>query len=226
MNSTMNREAFMRFLSAMDKQNKAKLLQNAVCYHEAVKLGDPQKLRVVYQSFLAAVQDGEQATGIQLISSPDDSYLCALNALSSQIDALLNKEYTTSFDTLQQANDWFMDKRNLILISVKIETRTSLGLFANHSHASKIIITYRLGTGKKLYRYGICQQEKTNLFKKGDSNQFAKEWETAHPGLECIFVQQTSNSRASAGSLAFGFGLDYVEHVKYFVTYRKQLTAE
>ena len=35
---------------------------------------------------------------------------------------------------------------------------------------------------------------------------------------------KASNSRASAGSQLFGFGLDYVEHVKYFITYRKPLS--
>ena len=226
MNSTMITEAYTNYMTALDKPTKAKLFQWSVCYYEAGKCGDPEKLRNAYQSLLATVQTGEQSTGIQLISSPDGSFLCALNALAAKTYGILNKEYTVSFDSLQQANDWLADKRNFILTSVKIQTRTSLGLFANHSNASKIVITLRASWNGQQYRYGICQQEKTNLFvRSNNDNSFAKEWEAANPGLECVFLQHTSNARASSGSMVFGFGLDYVEHVKYFVTYRKPIAA-
>lgn len=226
MNSSMMTEAYTNYMTALDKPTKATLFQQAVRYHEAGKLGDPEKLRSAYQALLAIVHTGEQTTGIRLITSQDGSFLCALNAVAAKTCEILNKEYTASFDTLQQANDWLADKRNFILTSVKIQTRTTLGMFANHSNASKIVITFRVGMGDRFYRYGICQQEKTNLFTRSkNDNGFVKEWEAANPGLECVFLQQTSNSRGSSSSVAFGFGLDYVEHVKYFVTYRKQFFA-
>jgi len=226
MNSTMIAEAYTKYLTALDKPTKAELLRQATCYYKASTEGDPQKLRSAYHSLLKTVQAGEQTTGIQLITSPDESFLCALNAVASKTYALVNKEYSVSFDSLQQANDWLADKRNLILTSVRIQTKTTLGMFANHSKAAKIIITFRVETEGKFYRYGICQQEKTQLFTRSkEDNGFVKTWEAANPGLECVFLQHTSNARASSGSMAFGFGLDYVEHVKYFITYRKPLAA-
>ena len=226
MNSKMMTEAYTKFLAALDKPSKAALLQHAAHYYKASTEGDPEKLRGAYQQLLKAVQAGEQATGIQLITSPDGSFVCALNAIASKTYALVNKEYSASFDSLQQANDWLSDKRNVILTSVRIQTKTTLGMFANHSKAAKIMLTFRVGTDGQFYRYGICQQEKTQLFVSSkDDKSFAKTWEAANPGLECVFLQHTSNARASSGSLAFGIGLDYVEHVKYFITYRKPIAA-
>lgn len=96
---------------------------------------------------------------------------------------------------------------------------------AHYTEASKILISYRAGAGEKLCQYGICQQEKTNLFIHRKEKAFAKNWEEAHPGMECISLQHTCNSRGSTSSLLFGFGLDYVEHAKYFITYRKPISV-
>ncbi len=226
MNSTMSTAVYETFLKALDKPTRARLFQQAIFYYEAGRQGNPEKLRSAYQALLATVQSGEQATGIQLITSPDGSFLCALNAVAAKTYETMSKEYVISFDSLQQANTWLADKQTLILTSVKIQTQTSFGLFANHSNASKIVIRFRMALDNQRYIYGIFEQELTNMFVKGkDDNSFAKKWEAANPGLECVFLQQASNSRASGGSIMFGFGLDYVEHVKYFVTYRKRLPS-
>lgn len=224
MNSTMIKANCNSYFKGLDKATARKLTRQAVNYYEMGKTGDPQKLQSAYNALLAAVREGERVSGVQLIQSPDGSFLCALNAVSAFFQTLFHTENTISFQNLQQANDWLKEKTNLIITGVKIETRTSLGLLANHAKASAITLSYRVGTGEKLYRYGICQEEKTHLFLRRKDKEFVKKWEAANPGLECVSLQQTSNSRASASSQLFGFGLDYVEHVKYFITYRKPLS--
>lgn len=226
MNSTMITEAYTNYMEALDKTAKAKLFHYSVCYQEAGKNGDSEKMRQAYHGLLAAVRAGEEATGIRLIASPDEQFLCALNAVSSRVYAFLNTEYTVTFSTLRQANDFLADRHNVTVTSVKIHTRTAPGLFANHANVARVELTLRLSWNGPQYRYGICQQEKTQLFTRSRVDKgFAKSWEAANPGLECVFLQHTSNARASSGSMVFGFGLDYVEHVKYFITYRKPITA-
>ena len=226
MNSTYVKENLSKYMSALDRDSKSVIVRAALAFYESNRSGDSKRIQQAYQILLRNILAGERIVGVPLIRSTDGNYLCALNAFAHVIYSVTQKEYSRTFDSIAEANEFLKDKRNLILTNVHIKTRTTMGLFANHSVATQIIVTYKLGDGKHAYHYGICQQEKTHLFLRANNQGYAQRWEEKNPGFECVFVQHTSNARADASSLAFGFGLDYLEHVKHFVTYRRRLDVE
>ncbi len=56
MNSTMMTDAYANHTTALDKPAKAKLFQQAVCYHDVRKCVTPEKLRSAYQVLLVSAQ--------------------------------------------------------------------------------------------------------------------------------------------------------------------------
>lgn len=224
MNSVYLDNNLNAFLAKLDINAAAVLLRSGLSLHEANKSGDPEWIRLIRATLLDQMKKAEQIAGVQLLQSPDGSYICATNAFALRMDKLSNHVYTKTFASLEEANAWLMPKRNLILMNVSIKTRTTLGLLANHTVAAQIVIQYKYNYGKEKFCYGIWEQEKTKLFLRGKTDHYAQQWEAKHPGLECVFLQHASNARGNAASLMVGFG-NYAEHQKFFVTYRERVNA-
>ena len=223
MKSYVIKEACAAYLNGLSTEQKRRLLQAAIAYYARLQKGDPAGMQKAYPTLLRIVREGEATSGVQLLASPDGSYYLALNQLSGTVYQAAMKEKSIQFPSTAKANEWLNQQAGILLTNVQIKTRTRLGLFANHSEAASVQISYRRNLGPTQYKYGIMEEEKTRAFLKERNNNYAKDWEARYPGFECVSLYQTSNSRGSSSSVAFGLGLDYVEHVKYFVTFRHPL---
>ncbi len=228
MNSTMIGKNVSSFLRAQDNTAFIQLLKASAVYQQATQSGITEKIRNAYQTLLSLIRDGEAATGIQIISSDDGSFLCAVAAFAALTcrtwEEMQNETKTIQFPSVFQANEWLRKQTNIALKSVQVQTRTALGLFANHTEANNIIITYHpyaLGT---LCRYGIAEVEKTHWLFHDKCENFQKDWELENPGAKCLFLQSYTNSRQNANN-PFRCGIDYIEHNKFFITFSKPLAA-
>lgn len=219
MNSTLLIKNFASFITTLPKEQRGRLIYWGIAYHTASQKGDTNALRHAYENLLQTVQQGEQTTHIQLLQSPDEGFVCALTALASALYRGVNQTKTISFPGIKEANNWLQAQTSIVPTEVKVRTKTTMGFFANHTVAEQVNITYRQSMKPVAGRYGICEEEITEMFSKGNYKDFSARWEKSHPGSRCLFVQHAVNSRGSASSVAFGFGLDYIEHAKFFVTY-------
>jgi hypothetical protein len=219
MNSTLLNANIRNYIAALPKDYQGQMFRWSIAYHTANQKGDSDALRTAYSNLLGIIRQGEQITGIQLLQSPDGSFMCALTGLASMLYQAANQTKTITFPNIQEANNWLRAQTRIVPTAVKVQTKTSMGFFANHSVATQVCITYRFSMKPIQGHLGICEEEITEMFKRGNYESYVAKWEKAHPGSKCLFVQNAVNSRGSSSSVAFGFGLDYIEHAKFFVTY-------
>lgn len=212
-----------QFVQGQTLENQKALAAAAMQYHIANQQGQPQAIRAGYDRLLAQVRRGEQESGVQVIASPDGSYVCALTTLASNIYQRMNAQRTAAFSSIAQANDCLWRSRGIVITDVDFRTGVGLGLFANHTKINEVIISYRPMGGNPNTFYGICEDEQTKLFSRGETEGYAAAWEQANPGYQCVLVKRYSNSRGSSSSQLFGFGLDYVEHIKHIIVYRSMV---
>lgn len=219
MKSMLILENYPRFIERVTQSREKRLVEAAVQYHIASRTGQPQDIRTGYERMLAQVRQGEQESGVQVLQSPDESYVCALTALASHIYQTWNQTRTVFFSSVEEANDWLWRNKGIVVTDMDIRAAVTPGLFANHTTATSISVVYRPHGGDANMFYAIHEEEDTWLFRRGKTENYAVEWEHAHPGCKSLIVRHYTNSRGDSTSLFFGFGLDYVEHIKHFVLY-------
>ena len=129
--------------------------------------------------------------------------------------------FSISFESVDDANKWIRQNREKEVISMSADYSKSLGLFANHAEVYRISIKYRFNSATE-YIYEILEEETTHLFFSPSKEDVMNKWKKNHPLCEIIAQSYATDARASSSSLLFGFGLDYVEHVKTVTLYRKR----
>lgn len=220
MRSYLIQGAFAQFVKGQTRESLKVLGAAALLYHNANQQGQPQAIRAGYDRLLAQVRRGEQESGVQLIASPDGSYVCALTTLASHIYQAVNAQKQITFSSIEAANNWLWQNRGIVITDVDFHTGVSFGLFANHTKIHEVIISYRPIGGDPNTFYGICEDEQTKFFSRDKTEGYAAAWDQANPGYHCVLAKRYSNSRGSSSSQLFGFGLDYAEHIKHIVVYR------
>lgn len=147
MNSKLLHQNFKGFYNAMTKEEKNHFINTASRYHKAMNAGDNERVRELYLQMLKLIKSHEESSGICLISSPDDQYVCALTSLASGIynslQASAQERKTKTFSSTYAADLWLSRQNDLTDVAVNIQTKTELGLFANHSGTREITIQYR-----------------------------------------------------------------------------------
>lgn len=222
MKSSFNEKAYTKFIQGIGPQGQTALVDASVQFYLANKQGRQEEIRAGYERMLQQVRQGEQDSGVQLLVSPDDSFVCALTALASHIYQALNARSTVTFDSVEEADRWLRKNRGIVIEDVDFQTAERWGLFANHTIIKGVIIRYRIAGGDPDSFYGIWEEEQTKLLLRTKTEGYAAQWEEKHPGHQCVKVQAFRNARGKPGALALGFG-EYVEHIRYILVYRAQV---
>jgi len=122
MNSKLLNQNFKGFYDSMTKEDKNNFINAAVHYYNAMNTGDTKQVRELYIQLLNLVKSHEEASGICLIDSPDDQYLCALTSLSSGIynslQSATQERKTKTFSSTYSANLWLSKQNNLTDVAV------------------------------------------------------------------------------------------------------------
>ena len=228
MNSKLISNEVPRFFQAIGKECSDWILNRGLEYQAAFNSGNQEIIKNRYQILLNAVLEYEKGSGIRILESPDGSYICALTALSGLCQRQAEQKRLANapvkkvidFTSVAQANQWMNYNRNIYVTSAQITTGTRIGMMANHSYAKSIRVYYLEYKMPTVYCYGMCEIERTQLFTSANKDKFIKEWKQLNPGYEIVHLLTKTHARGDAAGLAFGFGLNRVEHNTYYIVYR------
>lgn len=131
-------------------------------------------------------------------------------------------QYTRSFSNINELNYWLKHEKGIKDIKCSLQTGNSIGLVANHITLEKINVTYIKTNNHYQYRFQTAFVEKTNMLKSG-GGKYINTLKELNPSKTIVSYKCESSSRGSSSSIAFGFGLDYMEHESYFIVYREDV---
>lgn len=218
MKSSLNQEAFSRWLAVASTEEKNKMVAAGALYGSWMKKNDDEKMVTAYTLLQKQVVQAEESYGIKFIVSPDgDCYRAFLvlsdwaNKILLQLEKKRNQLYKECFQNVKEANEWLRINK-VDVVSMGLETGTGFGFFANHTTIKKIFLTYKKNEKTK-YFYSILEEEELGFFIKKEQAKIAEKWKEKHPELEIISQKYSSNARGDMASLAIGFG-NYAENVK------------
>lgn len=153
----------------------------------------------------------------------DSSIECIANKIiQSQHKDTVCHQNMRSFTSVEQLNNWLKNENGIENLKCDFETSQSIGLFANHIIPKKINVTYIKTSKKYGYRFQVAFIEKTNVMVSGEG-KYIEKLKSLNPSKTIISCKCLSTSRGSTSSVAFGFGLDYMEHEAYFIVYREDV---
>lgn len=135
----------------------------------------------------------------------------------------VGQQYTRSFTNINELNYWLKHEKGIKDIKCSLQTGNSIGLVANHITLEKINVTYIKTDNHYQYRFQAAFVEKTNMLKSG-GGKYINTLKELNPSKTIISYKCRSSSRGSSSSVAFGFGLDYMEHESYFIIYREDVS--
>lgn len=233
MNSRLDKRVLVEWLKVAEKSECNEILLLAKDYIQYLKDDKDEEGKVVYAKLVEKILYAQSKYNMTFMESPDGSYNKAITVLAfmaeeayakkknqsamSSVDE--NKTYRIDFESVESANAWLRGKTGVDVISIEPETHTRIGLFAHHTTVSKVHMSYKINQNTNYY-YQILEEEITSLFIRKKSDAVLSEWKDKHPGYEVVQQKFYMNSRASSSSSLFGFGLDYIEHVKTVTLYR------
>lgn len=247
MNSKFNTENFINLYKSLDHNSKKELLNWALKYNSALNKNNVDETKKIYSIFLNIILNAEKKTNIKVITSPNDSYILALSAcagfikqrydkvrleqIKKQVKEKIKQELhkiqpvsnSVQFSNIEAANKWLLTQHTIVVNSVDINSSSKIGFFANHSVTNSVVIKYTDYKKSVGYVYGIYETELTSFFKRKNPKKYIEEWKKTNPKLEVVDVQGISNSRGDNFTLYFGFGSNYAEHVKLYITYRTKI---
>lgn len=226
MYSKLIKENVQPLRCALERQTHEMLARTGLAFYGALRSGDDETLRKAYKQLSEAVRIAEQKTGIRIIETPDGGCMAALTALAGIFEAEAEAAAaaarpvpgTVTFCSVSEANAWLMSHPNVVPNRLHVETDTRVGLLANHAQARNITIDYTDRKKPTGYVYGMCEEEMTSYFLKGNTEEQKRRWAEAHPGLEQVMISWASNSRGAVGAAAFGVGV--IENKQFFIVYR------
>jgi hypothetical protein len=216
-------------IRGMNKEEVEQLMLHAYEFRKSIKSDDTEAVKARAKLFYIFIRNMEMKTGVRVFKDGADiaglmfTFSTILVQLLNQVvEARKPKPGCKSFGSVSAANSFFRQNKNIIVKTFKVNTRSSFGLLANHAYADSIYITYDEYPAPVNFEYGIREEETRNWFViRGADSSFSRKWESENRGLECVAYTAASNARGSSGSLVFGFG-DVIEHVTYFVLYRRK----
>lgn len=135
----------------------------------------------------------------------------------------VGQQYMRSFTDINELNHWLKNEKGIKNIKCDIQTGNSIGLVANHITLEKINVTYIKTMNDYPYRFQVTFIEKTNMLKAG-GGKYIDTLKKLNPSKTIVSYVCKSSSRGSSSSVAFGFGLDYMEHESYFIVYREDIS--
>ena len=228
MNSKVIRSNWESFTKGLPEEQGGALAQKCLVFQAALR-SDPKNLKAQYQDLLDTIRKCEKISGVQIVESPDGNFFAALSELSGvfareaekQLEAAKPREGSVTLASVEEADDWLSSHPTVVPGRLEVGTRSTPGLFANHSQATEIRIEYMDYKKETGYLYGMCEDEITKLFTRADKSSLLEKWRARNPGLEPVLISIATNARGSASSLTFGFGSDRVEHNTLYIIYRE-----
>lgn len=126
------------------------------------------------------------------------------------------------FKDASQANLWLKEHPEIKMTKYNASTEKSIGLLANSATYSDISIAYIKRSKPSNYIYQFLEVRKTNVMRSGKGKHIDV-LKKLNPNKSILSHKIHTSSRGSSSSLAFGFGLDYVEHEDYLILYQQRL---
>ena len=229
------RENVSSFLRSLTSNDRVTLVTECLQYQELLHGSPADSISRHYESLLLLVQRLEIKTGIRILRPSSQHNFLAIAELSGIVYSAYQQELerrkpvknTIYFSSTEEANNWLSAQNNILVTHFQVETGSAIGLFANHAFVKQVQIEYNQYLDPTGYVYGMTEEEKTNLFlRQGSSDTFKTDWESQNPGCECVSYVSSSNARADSWGIMVGFSLDLVEHVSYFILFRKKAALD
>lgn len=232
MNSLLIRENWSNFVNRLSVDEKNAFINMGLRFYNAQRSGDTALIRRIYKEYLDMVLSYEKKEGVQIIKSPDGSYVTALSAVAGIIEKYIEQEkerwkperHTVSFSSVESANEWLCKQSSIEVESLNVQTHSRYGIGSRIAVVDSVKIDYTDYKKQVGHTYGMCTESASTVFISADTDRFKEKWHNKHPGLEIVLVSYVSRVRADRGSISWvtGFGLSRVEYRNYFIIYRKQ----
>ena len=203
------------FLEALGQSEKDEIMTWATAYNVAYREATQDVVQEYYQYYLESVQRAERATGITVLSSPDNSYYSALYFLTDiilRISEQNQKRFTPvngtkSFGSVSEADSWLGRNLNITVSFMDVQSGGVTIGYTDHKKP----------TG---YIYGMVEENRTKLRLTGEDIQTYKmEWQYNHPGRDIMFIQMAKGAIGNASALILGFG-PRIEKSRVVILYR------